>query len=103
MRGPEGRLDRINRELTARERVLLLHRALDEDREPDPAIRATMPREQGPEFNRYIALANATLHVITPRALVMNHDVESLRLKFLLLDTQVAWAHDRNALLFNAS
>lgn len=44
--------------LTARERVLLILRAIKEDGEPDPAVRFTMPDEQRQEFNHYVFLMN---------------------------------------------
>ena len=44
--------------LTARERVLLILRAIKEDGEADPAVRFTMPDEQRQEFNHYIFLMN---------------------------------------------
>lgn len=103
MSAQDGRLDRVVRELTARERVLMLHMALLEDREPDPAIRATIPPAQGPEFNRYAALANGVFHVITARALALHYETELLSLKFLLLATQVMWGFDRTSLIRDAS
>ena len=77
MSAGDARLDRLHAGLTARERVLLLHRALLAAERADPAIRATMPREQGREFNHYVALANGVLHVITPRALALHYEVEA--------------------------
>lgn len=44
--------------LTARERALLILRAIKEDGEVDPAVRFTMPYEQVQEFNHYIFLMN---------------------------------------------
>jgi hypothetical protein len=44
--------------LTARERVLLILRAITEGGEADPAVRFTMPDEQAQEFNHYIFLMN---------------------------------------------
>ena len=44
--------------LTARERALLILRAIKEDGEADPAVRFTMPDEQCQEFNHYIFLMN---------------------------------------------
>lgn len=99
----DARLSGLSGELTPRERVLLLHRALLEDREPDPAIRGTMPREHEREFNRYVTLANGILHVITAQALVFSYDVEVLWWKLLLLGTQVQWGYDRSTLLLTSS
>jgi hypothetical protein len=44
--------------LTARERALLILRAIKEEGEVDPAVRFTMPYEQCQEFNHYIFLMN---------------------------------------------
>jgi hypothetical protein len=44
--------------LTARERVLLILRAIKEGGEADPAVRFTMPDEQCQVFNHYIFLMN---------------------------------------------
>ncbi len=44
--------------LTARERVLLILRAIKEGGEADPAVRFTMPDEQRQEFNHFIFLMN---------------------------------------------
>jgi hypothetical protein len=44
--------------LTARERALLILRAIKEDGEPDQMVRFTMPEEQRQEFNHYIFLMN---------------------------------------------
>jgi len=52
------RIGKMLSALTARERVLLILRAIKEGGEADPAVRFTMPDEQRHEFNHYIFLMN---------------------------------------------
>jgi hypothetical protein len=52
-----NRLRRLTPELTAKERAVLVLRAVNAGEEPDPEILATMPREQNREFDRYAGLS----------------------------------------------
>lgn len=82
------------RELDARERVLLLHQALLEDREPDPEIRRTTPRAQYAEANRYIRMCRGMLGILTPWALSLSQSGELMRsVAALSLMTQLARRH----------
>jgi hypothetical protein len=52
------RVGKMYSALTARERALLILRAIKEDGEPDQMVRFTLPDEQRQEFNHYIFLMN---------------------------------------------
>jgi hypothetical protein len=54
-----GRLNRLMPVLTAKERGILVLRALQSGTPEDPSWRSTMPREQSSVFNHYIFLMNA--------------------------------------------
>lgn len=69
----------VYRELDARERVLLLHQAILEDREPDPEIRRTTPREQYDEANHYIRICRGILGILTPWTLSLSQTAEWMR------------------------
>jgi len=56
----DSRLSKLAPVLTARERAVLILQSWQEDRPEEPAWRRTMPQSQAVEFNRYIALMNAT-------------------------------------------
>ena len=53
MTSPGGRLHKLYPKLTARERALAVLAAVQGDRDPDPAIFATMPLEQGRAYHDY--------------------------------------------------
>ena len=55
MTSPGGRLHKLYPKLTARERALAVLAAVQGDRDPDPAIFATMPLEQGRAYHDYAA------------------------------------------------
>jgi hypothetical protein len=58
------RLDKAMTTLSAQERGVLVLRSLKEKTPEDPIWRATMPRSQTAEFNRYIELMNiANMHL----------------------------------------
>ncbi len=103
MSGSDAQLDRLHAGLSARERVLLLRRAMFAGEKADPAIRATMPREQGTEFNPFIRLANSILHTLGPFASDVQQQAEVLRLKLLCLHAVVAWGGERTHLAYEAS
>ena len=91
----EDRLARVMRGLDARERVLLLHQALIEDRAPDPQIRASIPPEQYAEFNHYVALANGVLHTLVAFALSLQAQVETDRMRLSFLLAIAGWGLER--------
>ena len=91
----EGRLAHVARGLDARERVLLLHHALIEDRARDPQIRATTPPEQYAEFNHYVALTNGVLHTLVAFALSLQAQVETHRMRLGVLLTIAGWSLER--------
>lgn len=84
----------VYRELDARERVLLMHQALLDDREPDAEIRRSTPPLQFAEANGYIRLANGMLRILTPWALSLCQEAEQTRtIAVLYLMTRLARAH----------
>ena len=91
----EGRLAHVACRLDARERVLLLHHALIEDRAPDPQIRATTPPEQYAEFNHYVALTNGVLHTLVAFALSLQAQVETHRMRLSVLLAIAGWGLER--------
>ncbi len=56
MSGKRRRLDRLYPALSAKERAILVLRALKADSEEDPEVRRTMPNSQVDSFNRYMSL-----------------------------------------------
>lgn len=94
----DSRINRLSPQLSARERVVLYVRAVHEGGPLDPSIGRTMPLWQVPEANRLIRIANGVIHVLLPQALVLQADVESLRLRFQLFIALAAWGSERTHL-----
>lgn len=84
----------VYRELDAKERVLLPHQALLDDREPDPEIRRTTPPNQYADANHYLRMANGIIGIVTPWALSLCQTGELLRaISVLHLMTSLARNH----------
>ena len=88
-----GRLNKLYPGLTAKERAILVLRALKEDREEDPGWRWTMPSEQVADFNRYIDLTRGTSYLSLYIAL-LEQQVDKLSVRFAWLATLGLWAID---------
>ena len=99
----DGRLSQLTPSLSARERAVLVVRAVNADRAPDPALLAKMPREQGRDYNRLISLARGVQMVLVPRALVLLGEVEALELKHFALTVIAAWGSERTLLAGSAA
>jgi hypothetical protein len=67
--------------LTARERALLILRAIKEGGEPDPVVRFTMPEEQRQEFNHYVFLMNGVNRDLATFTLYLGAMVGQLNLR----------------------
>lgn len=87
----QGRLGKLYPSLTARERALLVLNAWKEDGDEHPEVRATMPTEQGPEFNRYIGLMNAVNREFPPYLLLLHALVSRLGLRHGWLMSLKLW------------
>lgn len=87
----ERRLDRVAERLTAKERALLVLRAMKEEKPPDPAWRRTMPEDQVEEFHRYLALIEGVNLRLGWYLLVLYQGVEKLGLRMESIINQVLW------------
>jgi len=85
----DARLNKLMPVLSAKERAILILRALREKTPEDPAWRRTMPFDQSREFNRLIVLMNAcNIHLPLYITMVEQH-TEQLYLRFMWLDTLI--------------
>jgi hypothetical protein len=91
MTGADGRLNKMYRGLTAKERAILVLSAWKQDKGEDPLVRWTMPPHQFDEFNRYIGLMNGVNRLVS-YALGLGMLVDQLGLRFALLRTLDLWA-----------
>lgn len=57
----------------------------------EPSWRSTMPREQAPEFNRYITLMNGANERLLPLVVVLGLEVDKLQLRLGILATLALW------------
>jgi hypothetical protein len=82
----DARLNKLMPVLTARERAILVLRALKDKTPEDPRWRSTMPSDQAKEFNRLIVLMNAcNLHLPLFITMVEQHSEQMwLRLNWLM-------------------
>ena len=94
----DARVDRLTSGLSARERAWMVIQAVWDDRKPDPSILATMPPEQGREYNRLLGVARGLQMVLLPHALVLQGEVEALELRHLVLTVIAAWGSERELL-----
>jgi hypothetical protein len=75
------RVGKLFSALTARERALLILRAIKEGGEPDPVVRFTMPDEQRQEFNHYVFLMNGVNRDLATFTLYLGATVGQLNLR----------------------
>ena len=87
----EQRLNRLTPGLSAKERAILVLESWKEGREEDYQLRATMPPQQVPEFNRLIELMNGTMLRLSTYILILDAEVEKLELRQAWLVTLVLW------------
>jgi hypothetical protein len=99
----DSRLTKLTPALTARERGVLLLKALKGELEEDPAWRSTMPRDQYADFNHYIALMNtaniSVAHVVT----FVEEEAEKAELVLCWLMSLRLWEVNLAAIEFEAS
>jgi len=91
--GRDSRLSKVSNVLTAKERALLVLRSWKAGEEEDPGWRWRMPEQQVREFNRLIELMNGVNVHLVPFLLVVNLEVEKLRLRLGWLGTLALWNH----------
>jgi hypothetical protein len=87
----DNRLNKIAGSLTAKERALLALHAWQEDREVDPHVRWSMPREQYDEFNHYANLMTGVNTHLTPWLIVVMEEIEKLGLRHAMLSVFMLW------------
>jgi len=87
----ERRLDKLYPALSAEERAVLVLKAWKEDKEPDPAVRYSMPHTQAREYNRLIDLMNAANFQLGQYVLVVELLVGQLDLRYAWLTTLRLW------------
>jgi len=87
----ERRLERLYPALSAKERAILVLRAWKEAKEPDPAVRFSMPSGQAPEFNRLVDLMNAANFDLGQYVLVVDLLLGQLDLRYAWLATLRLW------------
>ena len=79
--GIDARLNRLMPVLTAKERGILVLRALQSGTPEDPSWRSTMPREQSSTFNHYVCLMNACNIYLPLYITMIGGHVEQLHLR----------------------
>ncbi len=81
----DGRTDRLYRGLTARERIVLILAAANEEREADYLIRSTVPDGQAGAFNRLLDQLHGVNSILTPYLLVLEQEVAHAQTQLLML------------------
>lgn len=81
----DARLKRLVPNLSARERAVLVLRALKQDTPEDPLWRRTMPPDQVAEFNRLVGLINATNLYLAASIAVLQQLAQKLATQAALL------------------
>jgi hypothetical protein len=89
----DSRLSKVSNVLTARERALLVLRSWKAGEDEDPAWRWRMPESQVHAFNRLIALMNGVNVHLKPLLVVLNLELEKLKLREGWLMTLNLWNH----------
>jgi hypothetical protein len=92
----DGRLNRVTRARSARERAVLAVRAVWAGGNPDPALLDTMPDEQGREYNRLIGLVRGLQRILLPHAIALSGEVEALGLRQTVLTLLATWGSERS-------
>jgi len=90
----ERRLAKLYPALSAKERAIMVLRAWKEDREPDQAVRYSMPPAQVTEFNRLIDLMNAANFKLGQYVLVVELLLGQLDLRYAWLAAMRLWGID---------
>lgn len=80
MRYDWRRLDNLLPALTAQERALLILRAFKTDKEPDPDILRSAPREQARSLARYLFLIRTINEALSPFILFLEQELSQLEL-----------------------
>ena len=91
MSGLEQRLERLAENLTAKERALLVLRALKEERPADPTWRSTMPEDQVEEFRGYLRRICGLNAGLGSYLLVLYQEVEKLDLRLESITNLMLW------------
>jgi hypothetical protein len=99
----DGRLNKLTGALSARERGILLLKSLKGELEEDPAWRASMPRDQRADFNRYIALINTANVHVAHLVTFVEKEVEKVELLMSWLLTLRLWQASLAEIAFCAS
>lgn len=94
-----ARVERLYPALSARERIVLILEAANDEREPEPRIRETMPNDQVGAFNHYLGQLRGANRPIGSYVLVFVQEVAHARTQLLLLSALAMWGTDRSALL----
>ena len=85
------RLERLNSELSAKERALLVLQSWKAGKEEEPGWRFTMPAWQVRDFNRLIGLMNGVNQTLGVYLYAISQEVEKLSLRLGWLITLTAW------------
>jgi hypothetical protein len=86
----DARLNKLMPALTAKERAILILRALKDRTAENPLWRSTMPAHQVDEFNRLIVLMNACNLYLPMYITMVEQHTEQLYVRFLWLQSLVA-------------
>jgi hypothetical protein len=94
----EQRLDRLYSALTAKERGLLVLRAVKAGEKPDRLIYDTTPSGQTTQFNHYIHLINAANAEMAMVLMLLSEQTSKVEMKLAWLQTLQLWADDVGSL-----
>ena len=86
------RLERLNSELSAKERALLVLQSWKAGKEEEPGWRFTMPAWQVRDFNRLIGLMNGVNQTLGVYLYAISQEVEKLSLRLGWLITLTLWS-----------
>ena len=98
MSSGEKRLEGLYPALSAKERALFILHALKEDRDPDPAIRSTMPWKQQPQYHRLVSTINALNCDLASVILVLHEQADKVALRLAWLQTLHLWSGETGML-----
>ena len=91
-------LDEMFGVMTAQERAVHILQAWKADRDEEPLVRATTPRDQEGVLSELLSMARRVNREFATLALVHEQTAEKLRLKFAWLQSMRAWALNTQSL-----
>lgn len=99
MSASESRLQKLYKELTAKERAIMRLRWFKEDAEEPPELFQTTPWEQIDEINRLARIGGATHRYVSPFALWLQARLQATSVRFGIISAFQLWSLHADRLL----